>query len=131
MNRDEFFELPVIMSYFPLTFVSGRQQWTNFEIHCNDCKKLIPRDRTRGEVAKVFGEGYRTVKIDYEVVAHGLCPACDKLTTAKYTLHEDMTLTGHHPKTGELSRLGMRRLTLWERARDWCKERFSGGKVES
>jgi hypothetical protein len=119
MTLEEFYELPTIMSYFPLTFVSGRQKWTNFEISCNECKKPIPQDKTRGEVAKLFGEGYRSVKVDYEVVAHGLCPYCDKLTTARYTLHEDMTLTGHHPKTREMSRWGMRKLTWWEKLLEW------------
>jgi hypothetical protein len=119
MTLDEFYELPTIMSYFPLTFVSGRQRWTNFEINCADCDKTIPHDKTRGEVAKIFGEGYRSVKVDYEVVAHGLCPVCDKMTTARYTLHQDMTLTGHHPKTGEMSRWSMRKFTWWEKLLEW------------
>ncbi len=121
MTLDEFYEMPTIMSCFPLTFVSGRQRWTNFAINCADCDRPIPQDKTRGEVSKVFGEGYRSVKVDYEVVAFGLCPTCDKLTKARYTLHEDMTLTGHHPKTGEMSRWKMRKLTLLERFLEWLR----------
>jgi hypothetical protein len=123
MTLDEFHELPTIMSYFPLTFVSGRQRWTNFELNCSDCDRVIPHDATRGEVSKLFGGGYRSVKVDYEVVAYGLCPACDKLTTARYTLHEDMTLTGHHPKTGEAARWKMRKLTWWEKLLEWFERK--------
>ena len=121
MTRDEFFQFPAIMSYFPLTFTSGQQKWTEFSLRCNDCHRFIPSDMTRGEVAKVFEDGYRTVKVAYEVSAHGLCPACDTLTSAQYTLHSDMTLTGYHPETGEMSTWKARKLTMWGRILEWFR----------
>lgn len=126
MTLDEFNELPVIMSFFPLTFETGRQRWTNLEVKCNDCDQTVPTDRTRGYVDReVVCDGYRLVKeTRYSVTAHALCPSCNRLTTATYLLHEDMTLTGIHPKTGAESRWGMRRLTWWERLVDWCKALF-------
>lgn len=121
MTREEFFQFPAIMSYFPLTFTSGQQKWTEFSLCCNDCKKVIPTDRTRGEVAKVYEGGYRTVRVAYEVTARGLCPDCNRLTFARYTLHSDMTLTGYHPETGEMSTWKARKRTTWNRILDWFR----------
>jgi hypothetical protein len=126
MTLDEFEAMPVIMDSFPLTFKTGRQKWTNFEVSCNECKRPVAHDRTRGTVERetLFGDPYRGGKsfTQYHVVAHALCPVCDKLTTATYVLHEDMTLTGVHPKTGEKARWGMRKLTLWEKFVSWYKD---------
>lgn len=115
MTLDEFNQLPVVMSFFPLTFESGRQKWMKFEVQCNDCDRTVPRERTRGLVDKhVITAGYRSVtSTSCQVIAHALCPDCEKLTTACYVLHEDMTLTGLHPETGQASRWNMRKLTAW------------------
>lgn len=123
MTLDEFNALPVVMSFFPLTFTTGRQRWTNFEVNCNDCKRPVPSEQTRGHVEReVITDGYRIIQSTcYNLTAHALCPHCERLTTAHYILHEDMTLTGFHPKTGEMSRWGMRKLTWWEKLRDWFK----------
>lgn len=123
MTLDEFEALPVVMTFFPLTFGSGKQKWTQFRVQCNDCNREIPEERTRGSV-ELAGWSYRMASTRYEVMAHALCPGCNRLTTAHYILHEDMTLTGIHPKTGALAHWGMRRLTWWEKFRDWCKSLF-------
>lgn len=129
MTLDEFHALPVVMTFFPLTFGSGKQKWTQFQVHCNDCDRVIPKDQTRGTVELAPWGNYRLMSTRYEVIAHGLCPGCNRLTTAHYILHEDMTLTGIHPKTGEMARWGMRKLTWWEKVVDWFKTKF--GKDES
>lgn len=132
MTLDEFQSLPVIMSFFPLTFTTGRQRWTNFAVNCNDCGQPVPSEQTRGHVDReVVLDGFRLIKSTcYNVVAHALCPHCDRMTTACYILHEDMTLTGLHPKTGEASRWKMRRLSLLERFIDWCKSLFNRDRKE-
>lgn len=121
MTREEFDEMPVIMSFFPLRFATGRQCWTNFVVSCNDCGWKVPEDQTRGFVEREVTGGYRTTSTSYSVVAHALCPACNKLTTAVYLLHEDMTCTGISPATGEKACWQMRKLTLWEKIVDFTK----------
>lgn len=133
MTVDEFHALPTVMSYFPLTFVVGKQQWTSFAVHCNDCNRLIPEDSTRGHVSKAYNGGYRSVKVDYEVVAHGLCPTCERMTTAEYTLHDDMTFTGRNPLTGEETTWEMRAdpqetPSRWKRLVARWKTMFRGTK---
>lgn len=123
MTRDEFEALPRIWSFFPLTFNTGRQRWTEFRVQCAECKKMIPDDATRGSVDRTMtGDSYRTVQsTSYQVVAHALCPKCNKLTTATYVLHEDMTCTGIDSETGEYSRWKMRKKTRWEKFVDWWR----------
>lgn len=99
MTLDEFNALPVIMSFFPLTFITGNQRWTKFSVACNNCRSHVPTELTRGHVDQEVLGDYRINTVDYRVTAHALCPACNKLTTALYTLHEDMTISEHHSRT--------------------------------
>lgn len=122
MTLDEFNALPVIMSFFPLTFESGIQKWTNFVVKCESCDHPVSTTLTRGHVDKQIQSNYRTISsTNYEITAYALCPTCNKLTTARYILHEDMTLSGIHNKTGQPTRWHMRKFTVWERFSDWLK----------
>ncbi len=103
MTYEEFWKLPTIKSYFPLNYASGNN-WVSFKVKCHQCGKFVSNHRTRGVVTSLFNGNYRKVNIDYEVVAHGLCHACDVITTAKYILHEDMTMSGRDPDTGKMNR---------------------------
>lgn len=102
MTLGEFQAMALIASFFPLTFVDKTKEWTEFRVLCLDCDVQIPLDRTRGDVTPAFQQrGYRDVSsLSYHVVAHGLCPDCNVLTTADYTLHSDMTCTAVDRKTG-------------------------------
>ena len=117
VTLEEFEALPAIMASFPLTFKSGRQRWTNFEVCCNACKRPVERNRTRGavECETTFADPYRGGKsfTEYHIVAHALCPVCDKLTTAIYSLDENMVCS--EIKNGVRYTFKMRKLTLWEK----------------
>lgn len=130
MTLDEFNKLPLIMSFFPLTFETGRQKWTTFVVTCNDCKRSIPEDQTRGYAYReITGDSYRVISsTSYQLVAHALCPECNRLTTACYVLREDMTLSGIDNVTGKVSNWKMRRLTAWERFTDRLKTFFTTEK---
>jgi len=122
MTLDEFKAMPIIMSFFPLTFESGIQKWTVFEVRCNSCNRLIAPEQTRGFVDRQVQSNYRTIQtMSYQITAHALCPKCNKLTTANYILHEDMTLEIDVNKTGEEKRWRMRKLTTWQRFTNWLK----------
>lgn len=122
MTLEEFESLPIIMSFFPLTFSTGNQRWTTFSVCCNNCKKEVPEELTRGSVDKEVSGDYRTNTVDYQVVAHALCPACNKLTTAIYKLHEDMTISEFHQKSGTESRWSMRKVIFWDKICDKFKK---------
>ena len=126
MTLDEFEAMPTIMSYFPLTFASGNQKWTAFEVACNECNRNVPHDCTRGYVERQVTGTFRAVQsTSYEVIAHALCPMCNKLTTATYVLHEDMTFEGIHAKSGKRRRGKLERspeeFTLRERVLGWLR----------
>lgn len=115
MTRDEFDTLPVIMDSFPLTFKSGIQRFTHFEIRCNVCKKPVGNELTRGIIERetTFSDPFRGGKsfTRYHVVAHALC--CEKLTSATFIFSEDMVVT--EVKNGVHYSSKMRKLFLWER----------------
>lgn len=117
MTLDEFRAMPRISSYLPLTFLPGKQQFTGFVLECGECKEDI--DDSRGYVTpEGVCNDYRSLPIilSYRVMAYGVC--CNKLTTANYTFHEDMTVS-----SGE-SIWGMRKLTLWERCVYYTRNSF-------
>lgn len=125
MTLGEFNALPSIMSSFPLTFDTGRQRWTHFSVSCNDCKRPVQNELTRGRVdLETVTDGYRFVRsTHYSVVAHALCQACNSITTACCILRDDMTATSINPKTG-MVHIEMRQLTMIELFLDWCKSLF-------
>lgn len=121
MTRDEFEQMAILSSFFPLTFVTGRQMFTRLTIVCNSCSRVIPDDRLHGSIAPVQ-DGYRSVIHAYQVEASGLCPTCDMLTHGSYTLRDDMTVTDIHVVTGDAVTYGMRTLTWTERIRAYLKK---------
>lgn len=126
MTRDEFYAMPCIADCFPLTFESGKQRWDNFSTYCKRCDRVVPKSDTRGYVVpQTRAVGYREAPtiVAYHVSAQTLC--CNSLTRCDYTLHENMTVTGRHPKTGAESLWNMVRPTLWERLTERVRSWFS------
>lgn len=113
MTYEEFYEMPVLSTLFPLKFGYNQVEWTELTLFCNDCKKKVDSNSTRGTVTKVFSSGYRTVKVDYELYIYGLCTECDVMTRAVYTLHDDLTLSGVDPKTGKINRWKLNSQKNW------------------
>lgn len=127
MTLGEFKAMALIASFFPLQ-VASQSKWTEFHVLCNDCSHQIPDDCTRGDVTPAFRQGgYRDASsLSYRVIAHGLCPRCDVLTTADYTLHSDMTCTTVNSKTGVERRFlpERRRLTWYARLMERVRTTF-------
>ncbi len=125
MTHDEFYAMPKISTYFPLTFETGKQKWTNFVVQCGRCEKDVDDEDTRGFAVPLFtaSSAYRSMPTltAWHVVAQALCPRCELLTTADYVLRADMTLTGRTPDGSKETTWGMRKLTFWERIIDWCR----------
>ncbi len=121
MTKDEFYAMPKISSYFPLTFETSTNKWTQFVVECAECKKDIGDEDTHGYVFPILkvDNPYRGYPIlaEYHVIAQALCQLCEKLTTADYTLRQNMTLTGRDGKGNELT-WNTRKLTLWEKIKD-------------
>lgn len=118
MTEEEFFALPLLSSWFPLSFSPNAQRWDELSVRCGDCERYVPADRTRGTV-RPEGHGYRSGPTCYAVEAYALCPDCDSLTSASYLLHADMSISGVDPRTGRDSRWRGRRSGLLERAWRW------------
>lgn len=97
-----FFALPVLQAQFPVAFRSGAR-WTRIQARCDTCGELVPDDMLRGEVSRPF----RDVAI---IDALALCRPCNLITTVKYRLHADMSMTGRD-KNGEWQR--------WVREQSW------------
>jgi hypothetical protein len=122
-TREEFYAMPKVSTYLPLTFEPGKQRWTNFVVECGRCKTDVGDEDTRGYAVPLSGAPgtYRDAPtvVAYHVTAQALCPRCSLLKTADYVLRDDMTLTGFDPGgSGKEGTWGMRKLTLWERIVD-------------
>lgn len=116
MTLDEFRALRPLHAFFPLVFDNGAR-WTDFSGHCGRCQDVFPPDDLRGTVVRPFP------KI-FVLDGWGYCPKCSLLTPIHYRLHENMAMTGRHPRTGEWSR--------WEpkregRLRRWLRRLFDSG----
>lgn len=112
MTREDFFQLPELSSFFPLVFASGGQ-WTWFSGICGNCGRELSGRYLRGEVDRSAEDSYRSIRYSFEMRGVGLCESCNKLTTYTYALHDDMTLSGISPRTGEMS--------LWRSRPDWFR----------
>lgn len=100
MTREEFYAMPTIATYFPLTF-EGKKRWETFVVTCGRCEKDVGPDDTRGYVVPIYVTrgAYRDAPITaYHVVAQALCSRCALLTTADYTLRSDMSIVGKDPQ---------------------------------
>jgi len=96
VDLDAFWSLQEIASFFPLKF-SGKAQWNEFTGHCNGCKEDVLDTHLRGEVRRIDG---RT----FAIKALGYCPSCDLLTPFMYHAHDDVSLTGKSPTSGQVAR---------------------------
>lgn len=122
MTLDEFEQLPLLTTLFPITFMTGRQKFTHFTLHCNDCGKPIADDQTRGTIGPVV-EGYRSIVTKYELDVYGICGVCNSLTRAFYIACDDMTVAEVDRSTGELRhRWRLRKATFFERIWDFFKK---------
>jgi hypothetical protein len=97
----EFESLPLISDSYPLKFHDS--EWTTFSVRCSACNKKIKNENVRGCVdATTAGDGYRTIAriIRYDIDAMAFCDECNLMTTAIYSFHEDMRMTGASPIDG-------------------------------
>lgn len=96
INVDVFWDLPELTSFFPLRF-SGKAVWNEFTGQCAGCKEDILDTHLRGHVRRLDGH-------TFTVEASGYCPSCHLVTRFMYRLHDDMSITGKSPLTGQIAR---------------------------
>jgi len=112
VSRADFHEMPMLSSFFPLSFKGGAT-WTQFDGLCGSCDREFGPDKIRGTVTQPFDSVFI-------VDAMGLCDLCDKVTPFKYRLHKD-GITGVSPQTGEWSRWSFRDRSLWGKLLAWWR----------
>ena len=117
MTYEDFYALPVVMSFFPLVFADGAR-WETFRGYCADCDGELREDRFRGHVTQPFWT-YRGNASTYVVEAWGLCSKCDVLTPFHWQLLPDMTMRGR-TKDGQMGTWLPRRL-WWSPVRKFLR----------
>lgn len=96
MTQNDFLNLPLISSYFPIRFPNNTLA-VSFSVLCGVCHETVPQSNIRGHVEQRHITSYREVSIYYEINAKALCQHCQILTNANYNLLEDLTLHGEDP----------------------------------
>lgn len=130
MTEEEFFAMPEIASYFPLTFEphAPKARWNRVQVRCADCDVFVEPTRTRGYITPVrSGLGYRDAGPPaYHMMANALCASCNRLTRADYTL--GLSPDGHLTMEGKMKdgRDGywvssMDPPSWWQRLRRWLR----------
>lgn len=91
-----FWTLPEMTSFFPLKF-SGRARWDTFTGQCTQCEEDILSTHLRGHVKRIDA-------CTFEIRSIGYCASCNLITRFVYLLHDDMSITGKSPTSGEPAR---------------------------
>jgi hypothetical protein len=114
MTKDEFNALPQLDDAFPIVFDNGAR-WESFSAYCGSCDWRFDGPHLRGSVVRHVPSTYRhTYPAFFLIDAHVLCPDCNRLTPIRYGLHDDMSMSGQHPRTSEWVRWGPR-YSWWTR----------------
>lgn len=89
----ELLEMETIESQFPVAFDDGGG-FPMFTAYCAQCNSPIENQHLRGRVT-------RPKKDTYSVEAAGACFTCKIATPVNIRLHQDGTMTGISPHTGQ------------------------------
>ncbi len=89
----ELLEMDTIESQFPVSFDDGGG-YPLFVAYCAQCNHPIENQHLRGVVS-------RSRHDQYTIEAAGACFTCNIATPVHYRLHQDGTMTGISPDSGE------------------------------
>ncbi len=103
MTLVEFFRLPVLYSFFPCVFPNGARL-LSFTGQCWCCNKDFGGPQPGPHQEFLRGEITHPIPKAYIVHAWAWCKDCDLMTPFHYHIHDDLTMTGRSPKTGEWAR---------------------------
>ena len=101
----ELFEMPTVISQFPIAFANG-SECEEMDGECNACGKTLSREILRGLVSRPI----ETVAV---IEAVGVCDTCKVFTRFYLRIHDDLRVTAPrenawrtwHPEPSFLERL--------------------------